>query len=77
MDGYACALRFDTDASEFVRGVEVGRLWEIVRNTEDVVEEFVHSSNAEMVMRIADALGRRVLSEELDNTWLLVRFETA
>jgi hypothetical protein len=31
MEGYACALEFDTNASEFVRGVEIGRLWEILK----------------------------------------------
>ncbi|MEA2440667.1 MAG: hypothetical protein QOH76_2091 [Thermoleophilaceae bacterium] len=77
MDGYACALRFDTNASEFVRGVEVGRLWEIVNRSDEAVEEFVHASNAEMVLRIAEATGRVARSEELDGGWLLVTFETA
>lgn len=77
MDGYACALRFDTDSPDFVRGVEVGRLWEIVRHTEGSVEELVHASNAEMVLRIAEALDRRVSSECLDDTWLSVTFEAA
>jgi hypothetical protein len=77
MDGYACALAFDTNAPEFVRGVEIGRLWEIVKQTDDEVEEFVHASNAEMVLRIAEATGRTVRSEELNEPWLLVTFEAA
>jgi len=75
VDGYACALRFDTDASEFIRGVEVGRLWETLKNTDDPVEEFVHASNAEMVLRLAEATGRPVHSEELNDPWLLVTFD--
>ena len=36
MDGqhYALALAFDTDSPEFVRGVEIGRLWEQLKTDE-------------------------------------------
>jgi hypothetical protein len=77
MDGYACALEFDTGTADFVRGVEVGRLWEILKNTAEPVEEIVHTSNAEMILRIAERTGRPVRSEELDDTWLLVTFNAA
>lgn len=78
MDGYACALEFDTDATAFIRGVEVGRLWEILKNNpEEPVEEFLHASNAEMILRMAEATGRSARSEELDDTWLLVTFDAA
>lgn len=76
MDGYACALKFDCDAQEFVRGVEVGRLWELVKNAPgEPVEEFIHATNAEMVLRIAEATGRPARCELLDDTWLLVTFD--
>lgn len=77
MDRYACALEFDTAAADFVRGVEVGRLWEILKGTPGEVEEIVHASNAEMILRIAEATGRGVRSQELDATWLLVTFSGA
>jgi len=77
MDGYACALEFDTTTTDFVRGVEIGRLWEILKNSSEAVEEVVHASNAEMVLRVAEATGRLARSEELDDTWLLVSFAAA
>lgn len=77
MDGFTCALQFDTSASEFVRGVEIGRLWEMLKLAPGPVEEYVHASNAEMILRLAEATGRAVHSEDLDETWLFVTFEAA
>lgn len=74
-DGHALALAFDTDDAEFARGVEVGRLWERLTNSPgDEVEEMIHTSNAEMAMRIGEALGRDVVSAEHDDTWMTVTF---
>ncbi len=73
-ENHALALAFDTDDAEFARGVEIGRLWERLRAEAEVVVEMVHLANAEMVLRIADALGRPVVSEEHDATWMTVRF---
>lgn len=72
---YTCALPFDTDDSEFVRGVEVGRLWEQLRSDEPVVQE-VHASNAEMLLRMAEATGRSLHADELDDRWLLAHFDS-
>ena len=77
MDGFACALRFDTTASDFVRGVEVGRLWEMLKNDGEPVAEIIHASNAEMLMRVGEAYCRAVQSEELGDGWLLVKFDAA
>ena len=77
MGGYNCALAFDVSNADFVRGVEVGRVWEILKYVEEPVEEVVHASNAEMMLRIAEATGRSVRSEELDDTWLVVIFSAA
>lgn len=74
MDSFTCVLAFDTDDAEFVRGVELGRLWERLRVDPDPLLEFVHISNAEMVLRVADALGRPVVGAEHDGTWMTVRF---
>lgn len=74
MDSFTCVLAFDTDDAEFVRGVELGRLWERLCAHPDPLLELVHISNAEMVMRVADALGRPAISDEHDGTWMTVRF---
>jgi maleate cis-trans isomerase len=73
-EGYSLALPFDTDNEEFVRGVEIGRLWEKLKNEDGIVIETIHLSNAEMVIRIAEALERPVVSEEIDDTWMTVTF---
>jgi hypothetical protein len=68
-------MAFDTDAPEFVRGFELGRLWEQLQaEPEQPLEQLVHISNAEMVMRLAEACGREVASRERDGTWMTVRF---
>lgn len=77
VDGYACVLQFDTPGADFVRGVEVGRVWEALKHDPGPVEEIVHASNAEMILRIAEATARSVSSEELDETWLRVTFGAA
>jgi hypothetical protein len=68
-------LAFDTNDLEFARGFEVGRIWALIaRSDGGAVEEYVHASNVEMIMRIAEASGRRVVSAELGDDWLLVEF---
>ncbi|MGA2455259.1 MAG: hypothetical protein ABSG93_17240 [Solirubrobacteraceae bacterium] len=72
--GHSLALAFDTPGADFVRGVELGRLWERLKSDEPVVEQ-MHASNAEMLLRIADSTGRQLKTETLDDTWLLVHFD--
>lgn len=74
MNDFSLVLPFDTDSSEFVRGVEIGRLWEKLKVEDGIVIETIHLSNAEMVIRIAEALERPVISEEHDDTWMTVTF---
>jgi hypothetical protein len=71
-------LAFDTDSADFARGFEAGRLWAVLRQnaTADVVE-YAHTTNAEMVLRLAEATGRSVSSEELGDGWLEVTFGPA
>ncbi len=71
---HALALAFDSDDPQFARGVEIGRLWERAQACAGPFEEMVHVRNAEMVLRISDALGRSVASDEHDSTWMTVRF---
>jgi hypothetical protein len=72
-------LPFDTDEPEFVRGFEAGHVWTKLRGSDE--RQFsVHADNAEMMLRIAEALDLCVSSEDLDGsdgTWLEVTFEEA
>lgn len=73
-ESHALALAFDTDDPEFARGVEIGRLWERLRGDPEPIAEMVHVHNAEMVLRIAEALDRSAISDEHDATWMSVQF---
>ena len=77
LEGHGLLLPFDTDAPEFARGFELGRLWALLRLGEDVRDEFVSSDNAEMVLRLAEATGRTVSAELLDESWMSVSFSAA
>lgn len=78
--GFELALQFDTDDPAFARGVEVGLLYAGVRSASlggvSRYSRTVHAINAEMVLRIAEALQVPVQSEELGDEWLEVTFET-
>lgn len=73
---YRLALPFDSDEPEFARGVEVGCVFTELRHTpSDRAASFtVHATNAEMVLRFSETLGRYVSSEEIGDDWLRVRF---
>lgn len=73
-DGHSLVLEFDTPGSDFVRGVEVGRLWAQLASDEPIVQQ-VHASNAEMLLRMAEATGRPLRADILDETWLLAHFD--
>jgi len=72
--GHSCLLHFDTDDAEFGRGFEVGRIWALLRATDDAVIETMHIANAEMILRLAEATGREVCATELDDHWIEARF---
>lgn len=65
-------LAFDTDDPEFVRGVEVGRLWELLDHAGEA-ELTIHGTNAEMAMRIAEAKGLAFRGDHLEGDWYHVR----
>lgn len=74
-DRFSLALSFDTDSLEFARGVEIGRLWEQLQAAPDEpVEQDIHVVNAEMALRLGEALGRDVSSAEHDSAWMTVTF---
>jgi hypothetical protein len=72
--GFTPVLAFDTAGPDFVRGVEIGRLWEMLKDEQALSEHIVHCSNAEMVLRVAEATERTLTSRELDECWMLVSF---
>lgn len=74
MSRYSLVLEFDTGSTRFALGFEVGRLWEKLKATDEPVEEMIHTANVEMALRMAESLGRPVVSEEHDETWMTVRF---
>jgi hypothetical protein len=68
-------LSFDTSGGEFARGFEVGRLWANLRgDPTTTLSEYVHASNLEMLLRIGEATGRPVLTEDVDETWVVATF---
>lgn len=76
-EGHGLLLPFDAsdeDDAAFCRGFEAGRLWERAKHDPAEFEETVRAWNAEMVIRIGEATGREVRSEELGDEWLEVTF---
>lgn len=77
--GHGLLLPFDVDESEFVRGFECGRVWanlKIIKSNDiespapdGTVTFTVHWSNAEMMLRIGEALGMTCRAEPLDETF--------
>ena len=63
--GHRPLIAFDTDDPQFARGFEAGRLWTLLRERPDELEEYARAENAEMVLRLADATGRGVQSHDV------------
>lgn len=74
MTDFVKLLEFDSDSEELVRGVEIGRIWERLKFVDEEVCVVVHTANAEMMLRIAEATGRSVQSDEHDGRWMTVIF---
>jgi len=75
-EAFGLLLAFEGDDPGFVRGFEVGRLWAILSETDDNYEAEVHASNAEMILRLAEATERTVHTDELGSGWLTAHFST-
>jgi hypothetical protein len=75
MPDYTLCLPFDRDDAEFVNGVEIGMLWSKLQAGERPEGIPVHAANAEMVLRMAEAVGLGVHSVYDDDEWLNVTFE--
>lgn len=74
---YNLVLPFDTDDVEFTRGVQIGVVWLSLTIDPAEVGAVLYASNAEMVLRMAEATGRSVRSVDLDETWIEVTFGPA
>ena len=82
MDGetaeFPPSLRFDSDDPEFCRGFEVASIWAKLQGEPEVAMDFyMHDTNIEMAMRIAESLNREVRSTELNDNWLMVLFSAS
>lgn len=54
-------------SAEFIRGAEVGGLVEaIMAAPDEPIERIIRTDNAENALRLAEAFGRDVVSEELE-----------
>lgn len=73
---FSLVLAFDSDDSEFCRGVEAGQLWEQLKSGEPVGQT-IHATNSEMAIRMCEALEREFSAEQLDDTWIELRVEAA
>ena len=72
---YELLLQFDTDDEAFAKGFEIGRLWTALEHDPDAeLEAVAHASNAEMLLRVAEAHGRRITTVDLDDHWLSATF---
>ena len=69
--GWALVLPYDTDNPEFVRGFEAGVLWQQMDSNHHL-QVSIHASNAEMVMRMAEAKGFSFRAEPVDEMWMHV-----
>jgi hypothetical protein len=68
-------LEFDCQSADFARGFEAGRVWAALNEYPvRAVDVCAHGTNAEMVIRMAEATARQVASEEIGADWLRVRF---
>jgi hypothetical protein len=77
---FGMLLPFDREGPEdapFCMGFECGRIWQRAKNTGERFSELVHVENAEMMLRIGEALGRVVRSDDLNEWWIEVTFEQA
>lgn len=67
-------LPFDNDDPAFARGVEVGILYQRLRQEPGPTSAVIHGGNAEMALRLGEALERSVAAVELSADWLEVTY---
>lgn len=69
-DEYHNLIEFDDESEAFARGFEAGRIWGILSKLapEKGLKAIMRKDNAEMVLRIAEYHGRKVVSAGLEFT---------
>lgn len=74
MSAFKPVLAFDTDEPGFARGFEAGRIWTLLQEDPDaVVGQPFHAANAEMVLRMVEALDLPLRAEFTDDeTWMVL-----
>lgn len=70
-------LAFDRDTIDFVCGFEAGRVWTQLQADALPQDFMLHTLNAEMMVRIAEATERAFRAELVDDEWVRVHFDYA
>jgi hypothetical protein len=71
---FELVVPFDRDAPDFARGVEMGMLYERLRQGERPTGVMVHATNIEMAIRLAETFGVSASADELSQDWLSFSF---
>lgn len=71
---FTLALPFDTDDPEFVRGVEIGMVYARLHIEALPICVLMHEGNAEMCLRLAEAMECGVRADYLGDGWIEVTF---
>lgn len=72
---FGALLLFDVDDPEFCRGFECGHIWTRLRDTDDRGPFTAHATNAEMLIRIGEALDLTFEAEDVGDGFLEVTYE--
>lgn len=73
-EGHSLLLPFDNETPDFALGFECGRVWAILQATDDSFECEMHAAGAEMILRLAEATGRTVQTDEMTDLWVTACF---
>ena len=74
---WGLALSLDGQSSDFVLGVEIGRLWEQMKDPE-AFSQSIHPENLEIVMRVMESTGRKMHVEDSStDEWVNLIMEAA
>jgi hypothetical protein len=73
---FEMVLEFDSNSTEFTRGVEAGTVWTLLRfGCPEALPGLYHESNARMLQRIAHATGHVAwISRSSTPGWIQVEF---
>lgn len=70
---FKLVLAFDSDHPEFTRGFEAGMLYMSMGDKHVTkINQLIHDENAEMVIRMSEALGWDFVAQDMDNGWFQI-----